>query len=137
MSDDIKQIKADNPVSITDGAPRTVNVNGAECRIPSAMDYRIVARCQDAGVLDDEFDQACLMLYCALHTSRKQIGQLWELARKPKALAEKLLIWQASQTATNLAETVNALMEYDQELGAEASFDSGEHGESDAKKKTG
>jgi len=133
---DTANIKPDTPVSITDGAPSVIDCHGAACRIPSGMDYRIISRVVESGELTDEWDQAVLMLYCAMHTSPKQIKQLWQEARNPKKIAEKVIMWQATQNAESLTATINELLEYDKELSDET--DDGEDpGESNGKKKTG
>lgn len=129
-----KTVKADNPLSITDGAPHTVEVCGMPCRLPAAMDYRIAARIEEACEID-EVDQAVCLLYCCLHADKKQIGKLWAAARDPKKLWNAIGVWQAGVPVDALSNAINELMGMvdDGEDGAEGDEDEPETG----KKKTG
>jgi len=128
---ELANIQADTPLQITDGAPNVININGAECRIPATMDYRIVNKVAEVCEIDD-FDQSALLMYCCLHAKPKQIKELWKQARNPNKLVDKLVMWQASQNAETLTSGINELME----LLGEDEPDNNEMQNDDGKKKT-
>lgn len=133
MNSKAKGIEPDNPLSIMDGAPSTVKVCGQDARIPAAMDFRIGARVAEQVPGIDDTDQAVIMLYCCLHTTKTQIGSLWKLARDPGKMMEAVWVWQAKVPADNLMNAINELMSYNEELDNEESADDASPG----KKKTG
>jgi len=134
MNKNVKNIKPDSPLSITDGAPRIIKVCGQDARIPAAMDYRIMAKVAEQVPDVDETDQAVIMLYCCLHATKPQIGNLWRLARDPTKLMKAVEVWQAKVPADNLADAINELMSYSAELDDE---DGDDEEASPGKKKTG
>lgn len=127
-----RSIKPDNPLSITDGAPKTIEVCGQKARIPAAMDYRIEARIEEACKVD-EVDQAVIMLYTCLHATKSQIAKLWKAARDPKKLWDDIGVWQAGVPVDALSDAINELMSYQDELTDEGD----DEPENPGKKKTG
>jgi hypothetical protein len=132
-----RQITPETPLSITDGAPRVVTMDcGVEVRIPAALDYRIGAAVGNAiGDEFDDIDAAVLMLYSCMHTTPKQVRQMWQKARKPQALYETIQVWMAGQEAGALMAALNELQTYTAEL---ATLQDDDDGKPDTgKKKTG
>ena len=134
---ELRNIKADTPLSITDGAPPIVEHNGTKFRIPSGMDYRIVMVVSQACKDLDEWDTACLLVYCCMHTSKSQIAKLWKAARAPQALLESVVQWQAITPIGAITDAVEFVMGFDKELDEQAALDAGGAGGGEAKKKTG
>ena len=136
-----RKLKAETHLSITDGAPPVVELEcGVSVRIPAAMDYRILAAVEAACGDDiDNIDVSVIMLYCALHITRRDIGKLWKAARQPKRLYDDVMLWLAGQEASTVIEAANEIAGFQAEL-AELQDDGGsdyEGGDSGAKKKTG
>ena len=122
-------------LSITDGAPRTIELAcGGRARIPSAMDYRIVAATREAVPEFDDIDGGVMLLYCALHATDKEIRKLWRDARSPRKLYESVQVWMAGVSADELASGLEEIQAYDDEL-SELAGDDDEGG--DGKKKIG
>ena len=120
-------------LSITDGAPRTVTLTcGAEARIPSAMDYRIVSAVSAAVEEADSIDSAVLLAYCCLHATRREVKKLWQAARKPQALYDDMVVWMAGMDTDALSAAINEISSYDSELSELAGS-----ADDDGKKKTG
>lgn len=129
-----KQVKADEPLSIADGAPRAVTLEcGAKARLFSAMDYRIIERIHNDVKGVDEIDEGMCLLYCACHTTPKQIGKLWKLARNPKKLYDTVIQWTARTDVTTLTDAIEELGELSS---PEYEEDNGESDGAGGKKKT-
>jgi len=157
----LRALQPEAPLSITIGAPRVVTLEGGQkVRIPSTLDYRIVAVVEDAltpkarvvrGARKpkakdvkpahepfEDMDRAVLMLYCALHTTEGQILALWKAARKPLDLWDTVLVWQAGQKADPMSAALTELMEYTAEMDDLAGSDDDDTGSAvTGKKKTG
>lgn len=132
-----KHLEADEPLSLADGAPGTVEIAGAPMRLTAAMDYRIVNVVDDAldGSLDD-WDASALMVYCALHATKKQVAELWKKARDPMKLYDKLQLWQAQMPADKLTQAIEELMEYNGDLDKEQDIEDDGGEQNSGKKKT-
>lgn len=135
-------VEADNPLSISDGAPRTIElIPGVNARMPSAMDYRVLAAL-DAHVggkgLDD-WDTMVSLLYCILHTTRAELSKLWHAAREPGKLSETIALWQAKLSPAVLTQATDAIRKMDESLQAEIELDDDARNlpSNDGKKKTG
>lgn len=136
----IRQIKADSPLSVVDGAPRVVTLDcGVSARLPASMDYRILNKVQENVADVDDEDATLLLVYFTMHTTEVQIAKLWQLSRKPKKLYNKFAMWLAAQDAMQLAGASAEIMEFIEEYQKEvelSELDATGGSDSDAKKKT-
>lgn len=119
---EMQKLTPDNPLSITDGAPRVIDIAGQPARIPAGMDYRILARIAEVEKLDAE-DQTFILLYCAFHATPKQIAALWKDARSPKKLYEKITLWTARVPVELLSTALEEIAAFDNELAEEGALD--------------
>lgn len=129
--------EADTPLSIADSAPATVEIAGAEARIPSQGDLQIAAKIDDhLDISDDNF--AVVILYCCLHTDKKSIGRLWQKAWKDpeKLYKDDIVTWMFSIPQTTLQKGLEGISEHLGALNEEQELDADDSEDGDGKKKT-
>lgn len=134
MAADRQIPEGDTPLSVADGAPDVIEIAGAKARIPAQMDLRIASVIDDACELS-ETDWSLVILYCALHTTKKSILQLWTKARKnPKSLYEEILYWEAKIPAAKMSGAMEDIQSYLIELSDEQELDAEDSGDNSKKK---
>jgi len=137
MADKQNLPQDDKPLSVAEGAPETIEVAGAKCRIPGNMDIRIANLCDDKCQIDEE-DYPVIVLYCCLHTTKKDILKLWQQARKsPEKLWESIIYWQAKVPVAKMTQGLQEITDHLNELHEEQELDADEDSGDASKKKTG
>ena len=139
-----RELTADTPQSIVDGAPRVIKLDcGVSVRISAPLDYRIMNRmiewAEKEGTPFENDDVVWLGLFCAMHTTPEEIARLWILARKPENLFNAYVQWFANTDEAFIMAAGQEMAEFDAELDAEMELGSdGEGGaDDDGKKKIG